>query len=29
MKFHFDAIITSQEQSRDQYRLQASGFGRK
>lgn len=25
MKFHFDAIITSQEQSRDQYRLQASG----
>jgi TonB-dependent receptor len=25
MKFHFDAIITEQEQSRDQYRLQASG----
>ena len=25
MKFHFDAIVTEQEQSRDQYRLQASG----
>jgi TonB-dependent receptor len=25
MKFHFDAIITEQQQSRDQYRLQASG----
>lgn len=25
MKFHFDAIINEQEQSRDQFRLQASG----
>jgi len=25
VKFHFDAIITEQERSRDQYRLQASG----
>lgn len=26
MKFHFDAIINSQERSRDSYRLQASGI---
>jgi len=26
MKFHFDAIVNSQERSRDQYRLQASGI---
>lgn len=25
LKFHFDAIVTEQQQSRDQYRLQASG----
>ena len=27
LKFHVDAIINQQEQSRDQYRLQASGVG--